>query len=101
MASRTSQSVVTKKEVLTKVKKHLEGLTTRQANVLRMLHGLDVDPKETVGGPPKGCSPETLQKVREIELQVLSRAFNEDVDDPSGDDGPKKRIIKTLKKKND
>ncbi len=100
MASRTSQSVVTKKEVLKKVKKHLEGLTTRQANVLRMLHGLDADPEEAVGGPPRGCSPDTLQKVREIELQVLSRVLHEDVDDPSDDDVIKKRIVKNLKKKN-
>jgi DNA-directed RNA polymerase sigma subunit (sigma70/sigma32) len=95
MASGTNQSVTTKKMVLDKVRKKLDCLTTKQANVIRMLHGIDEDETDLVGSPPTGCSIKTIEKVREIELQLLARIRELGSDEPQN---AKQRIIDKLKK---
>ena len=97
MGSGTRGSVTTKVEAQERVRKHLNRLTTLQANALRMRYGIE-DPSDLpVGNPPKGCSVETRRRVRAIEREVLERARGKrPYTKPSS---VKAKIIQSLKKK--
>lgn len=53
---------------------HLDRLSTMDANIIKMLYGLDETHSETVCEPPDGCSPETIRRLYEVEQRVLLRA---------------------------
>lgn len=74
MGSRSRNATTTRKRALKKVEKHLDRLSTRQANVIKMRHGLDVDPDLPVGDPPAGCDGETIERVRLVEARILGHA---------------------------
>jgi DNA-directed RNA polymerase sigma subunit (sigma70/sigma32) len=97
MGSGTKGSVTTKAKAQERVRKHLDRLTTLQANILRLRYGIE-DPSDLpVGDPPKGCSTEIRRKVRAIEKEVLERARGKrPYSKPSS---VKDKIIKSLKKK--
>lgn len=97
MGSGTKGSVTTKVEARERVRRHLDRLTTLQANVLRMRYGIE-DPSDLpVGDPPRGCSVETRREVRAIEQEVLERARGKrPYSKPSS---VKAKIIQTLKRK--
>ena len=91
MGSRKRSATVTKKGALLKVQNDLDGLSTLQANVLRMLYGLKGRISAPVGGPPEGCPAETVQQVEEIEEQVLEII--------RGSKGVKRKIVDDLRSK--
>ncbi len=97
MGSGTKGSVTTKVEAREKARKHLDRLTTLQANTVRMRYGIE-DPSDLpVGDPPKGCSPEIRRRVRAIEKEVLERARGKrPYSRPSS---VKAKIIQALRKK--
>lgn len=98
MGSRSRSATTTRKRALKKVENHLDRLSTRQANLIRMRHGLDVDPDRPVGDPPAGCDEETVERARLVEARVFGRARKRR---PYRSPGTvkKKKIIDSLKKK--
>jgi len=90
MGSRKRSATVTKKGALLKVQDDLDGLSTLQANVLRMLYGLKGRKSAPVGGPPRGCPSKTVQQVEEIEEQTLEFI--------RGAKGVKRKIVDELSK---
>jgi|DewCreStandDraft_4_1066084.scaffolds.fasta_scaffold00847_32 hypothetical protein len=73
----------------------LEGLSTAEAQVLRMKHGWSEGLDEPVGQPAASLSAECRRRVMQIEDRVLSRARGEDLDDGS----VKSKIIRRLRKR--
>jgi len=98
MGSRSRSVTTTRKRALKKVENHLDRLSTRQANLIRMRHGLDVDPDRPVGDPPAGCDEETVEQARLVEARVLGRA-SQRRPYRSPATVKEKKIIDSLKKK--
>jgi hypothetical protein len=94
MGSRKHTTTATKKEVIRKSKAHLDELPTRDAQVLRMRHGIAEPPSAAVGRPARGTSAELRKRLESIELDILARAAEaEETDDT------KSKILRALKKK--
>jgi hypothetical protein len=74
MASGRRHRTTTKQSALEKVEPGLERLSTREANLIRMVHGIDVEPDAKVGEPAEGCNAETIRRVRAIEKRIFERA---------------------------
>ena len=91
MGSKKRSSTVTKKGALKKVHDNLDRLSTLQANVLRMLHGLKESKSAPIGAPPDGCPPKTIRLAGEIEEQVLECV--------RGSKSVKRKIIDDLRSK--
>ena len=94
MGSRSRTSTTSKKEVLKKRKADLDRLSTREAQVLRMRHGITEPPSAAVARPPRGTSPELRKRVQEVEEEILERLRCLDTEEESKD-----KIIRSLKKK--
>lgn len=97
MASGTRQTTITKKGALEKVKADLDRLSTLQANVLRMRHGISERPSASVGKPAQRSQAQTRKKVRAIEEDVLDRARGKEPEDTP--ENTKDKIIRSIKKK--
>ncbi len=96
MGSR-ARRVTTTKGALQPKNLHLDRMNTRDANIIRMLYGLDEAQTETVGEPPEGCSPETIKKLHEVEQRILRRARSRRP--YSRPESIKRKIVMAMKKK--
>jgi DNA-directed RNA polymerase sigma subunit (sigma70/sigma32) len=97
MGSGTKQKTTTRKKSSKKIRQGLEQMSSRQANVIKMRHGLSEKLSAAVGDPPAGCDAETVRRVRSVEKLVLNRARGIEPDEPKK--SIKDKIIKTLKRK--
>ena len=106
MGSRTRTSTATKKEILRKRKAALDRLSTREAQVLRMRHGITEPPSSPVARPPKKTDAELRKRVRAVEDEILERVLEgrtgetDKADKAEETDADaKSKIIRTLKDK--
>ena len=96
MGVRTKTQVTTRSRVRERGRRHLDGLSTREAQLLRMRHGLAVELDDEVGDPPEGSSPELRRKVRAIEEEVLQRARGRR---PHRGSSVKAKIVRSLRRR--
>lgn len=96
MGSRSRTSTTSKQEVLKKRKADLDRLSTREAQVLRMRHGIAEPPSSAVARPPRGTSAELRKRVEEVEEEILERLRSQDEGTP---EAKKDKIVRSLKKK--
>jgi len=94
MGSRSRTSTTSKREVLKKRKADLDRLSTREAQVLRMRHGITEPASASVARPPRGTPPELRKRVQEVEEEILERLRTQEEEVDSKD-----KIIRSLKKK--
>jgi DNA-directed RNA polymerase sigma subunit (sigma70/sigma32) len=100
MGSRTRTSTTTRKQALKKRRAELDQLTTREAQVLRMRHGVTEPLSAQVGRPASSVQGELRERVQAIENEILERLRNaEPLEDPPGPEASKKKIVKALKKR--
>ncbi len=97
MGSGTKRTTTTKKRSAEKVRRGLDRMSSRQANVIRMRHGLGEKPSAAVGDPPAGCDAETVRRVRSVEKLVLNRARGIEPDESKK--SIKDKIVKAIKRK--
>lgn len=97
MGSGTKRTTTTRKRSATKTRRGLEHMSSRQANVIRMRHGLDEKPSAAVGDPAEGCDAETVRRVRSVEKLVLNRARGIEPDETKK--GIKEKIVKAIRRK--
>jgi hypothetical protein len=97
MAVRAGTQVTTKSRILRRVRRHLDGLGTREAHLLRGLYGLAEGPDAQVGEPVESCSQDTKRRVLAIEAEILSRA--RDHAQPREGAGVKQKIVRSLRRK--
>ncbi len=95
MGSRTRISTTTKKEILKKRKADMDRLSTREAQVLRMRHGITEPPSSTVARPPKGTGVKLRKRVRAVEEEIIKRIRDDQTDET--DEDIKNKIVRALK----
>ena len=96
MASATKTVTITQKRALERVSADLDRLSSLQANVIKMRHGVTERRSASVGKPAKGVSEETAKKLQAIEAEILDRARGKNLDDPQAK--VKEKIVKILRK---
>ncbi len=96
MGSRSRTSTTSKKEVLKKRKADLDRLSTREAQVLRMRHGITEPPSSAVARPARGTPAELRKRVEEVEEEILERLRAQGEGSP---EAKKDKIVRSLKKK--
>ncbi len=88
-SSRTAVS--TRQEVLKKQRRHLDKLSTREAQVLRMRYGLSEPGSAKVGRPVASLKAAHQQKIDELEAEILDKIRT---DEPPS---TKQKIVDVLK----
>jgi DNA-directed RNA polymerase sigma subunit (sigma70/sigma32) len=83
--------IATRRRTLKDLRTYLNKLTTREAQVIRMINGVDESDDDQVG-PPDQINQELLEKLLEIEAQVIGRYKNH-----TKKERKKKKIVKKLK----
>lgn len=97
MGAPNKTHTTTTRRIRSRVRRHLEGLSTREAQLFRMRHGVAEDPDSLVGEPPEGCSAEVRRRVRAIEADVLARARGRRLHRGAG--AVKRKIVRALRHK--
>lgn len=90
MGSRTT-TTSGKQVALEEVRKSLDLLNTREAQVIRMLHGITEPETAAVGGPSEKVSDEVRARLHELEAELIKSFRDQAVD-------PKSKIIQNLRK---
>ncbi len=96
MGSARSETAVTEQGALTQ--RLLEvGLTTLEANVLRMRYGIVVPPEAIVGDPPEGCDEDCAAKLHQFEKDIVDDLLSDS--DTEQAQEIKQKIVRKLNRK--
>lgn len=96
MGSARSDTALTEQGALTQ--RLLEvGLTTLEANVLRMRHGIVVPPEAIVGDPPEGCDEACATKLHTFEKDIVEDLLSDSGSEQAQD--IKQKIVRKLNRK--
>ncbi len=95
MGSSTKTAKVTKRQAIKKHRKNLDGLSTREAQVIRMLHSVNEPHDAEVGLPPNGTPEELRQRLLDVEAEIFQRIRNASIKSD-----PKSNIVRKLKSDN-
>lgn len=99
MGSRTRSSTATKKQIIKRCKADLDQLSTREAQVLRMRHGVTEPPSAVAGRPAKGTDAKLRKRLLAVEEEVLDRIRDGVEEASQGEGDTKSKIVRGLKKK--
>ncbi len=92
MGSNTKTAKISKQKVLQKHRKKLDGLTTREAQVIRMLHSVPEPQDAEVGSPSDDMPGQLRQRLMDVEAEIFERIRN-----ASRNTNPKSNIVNKLK----
>jgi hypothetical protein len=98
MGSRARSSTATRKQIVKKRKADLDQLSTREAQVLRMRHGVSEPPSAVAGRPAKGTDASLRKRLQAVEEEVRDRIRDGVEEASQGDDDTKSKIVRGLKK---
>ena len=73
MGSGIKTVTTTKHKAIKKHRKEFDKLSTRDAQVLRMLHAVDEPNDSKVGAPPEGTPEDLKQRLLDVEAEIFER----------------------------
>ena len=89
--SSSKTAVSTRQEVLKRQRRHLDKLSTREAQVLRMRYGISEPGSAKVGRPAGILRAAHQQEVDDLEAEILDKIH------PEGTPSTKQKIVDALK----